>query len=74
MGLQAQARCHRIGQTRNVKVYRLVTRGTYEMEMFHRASLKLGLDKAILHTMTKKVRSWGIMRPVLRPVLVLPAV
>jgi len=33
----------------------LVTRGTYEMEMFHRASVKLGLDKAILHSMTKKV-------------------
>ncbi|KAI5171981.1 hypothetical protein NEFER03_1246 [Nematocida sp. LUAm3] len=47
--LQAQARCHRIGQTSEVKIYRLVTRNTYEREMFDRASMKLGLDRAILH-------------------------
>ncbi|RKP19872.1 hypothetical protein ROZALSC1DRAFT_817, partial [Rozella allomycis CSF55] len=46
--LQAQARCHRIGQTKSVKIYRLLTRNTYEREMFDKASLKLGLDKAIL--------------------------
>jgi len=46
--LQAQARAHRIGQTRPVMVYRLLTRGTYEMHMFHMASLKLGLDRAVL--------------------------
>ncbi|RNA41456.1 chromodomain-helicase-DNA-binding, partial [Brachionus plicatilis] len=46
--LQAQARVHRIGQQKSVKIYRLVTRNTYEREMFDRASLKLGLDKAIL--------------------------
>ena len=28
--VQAMARCHRIGQTKTVNVYRLVTRGTYE--------------------------------------------
>lgn len=49
--LQAQARCHRIGQTQDVKIYRLVTRNTYEREMFDRASLKLGLDKAVLQSM-----------------------
>ena len=49
--LQAQARCHRIGQEKNVKVYRLITRNTYEREMFDRASLKLGLDKAVLQSM-----------------------
>ncbi|KAM7542547.1 hypothetical protein Aperf_G00000019024 [Anoplocephala perfoliata] len=48
--LQAQARCHRIGQQKMVKVYRLITRNTYEREMFDRASLKLGLDKAVLQT------------------------
>ena len=48
--LQAQARCHRIGQKKNVKIYRLVTRNTYEREMFDRASLKLGLDKAVLQS------------------------
>ena len=34
--LQAQARCHRIGQNKAVKVYRLITRNTYEREMFNR--------------------------------------
>jgi len=53
--IQAQARCHRIGQTKNVKVYRLITASTYESEMFHRASMKLGLDKAVLHTMGEGV-------------------
>ena len=46
--LQAESRCHRIGQKSKVKVYRLVTRGTYELEMLDRASKKLGLDHAIL--------------------------
>ena len=46
--LQAESRCHRIGQTSTVKVYRLVTRNTYEFEMLDRASKKLGLDHAIL--------------------------
>lgn len=49
--LQAQARCHRIGQTKMVKVYRLITANTYERTMFDRASLKLGLDKAVLQSM-----------------------
>lgn len=48
---QAQARCHRIGQQKMVKVYRLLCRNTYEREMFDKASLKLGLDKAILQSM-----------------------
>ncbi|KAL1425709.1 hypothetical protein MTO96_018879 [Rhipicephalus appendiculatus] len=46
--LQAQARCHRIGQSKAVKVYRLICRNTYEREMFDKASLKLGLDRAVL--------------------------
>ncbi|MES1918322.1 hypothetical protein MHBO_000304 [Bonamia ostreae] len=46
--LQAQARCHRIGQVRPVMVYRLVTKNSYESEIFRRASVKLGLDKAFL--------------------------
>ncbi|WUR03902.1 chromatin-remodeling complex ATPase-like protein [Vairimorpha necatrix] len=50
--LQAQARCHRIGQTNEVKIYRLVTRNTYEREMFDKAGMKLGLDRAILQKMT----------------------
>jgi superfamily II DNA or RNA helicase len=52
--LQAQSRCHRIGQKKSVKIYRLITRNTYEREMFDRASMKLGLDKAILQRMDAK--------------------
>lgn len=47
--LQAQARCHRIGQEKAVKVYRLLTRNTYERHMFERASQKLGLDQVVLN-------------------------
>uniref|UniRef100_S4RN91 Chromodomain helicase DNA binding protein 9 n=1 Tax=Petromyzon marinus TaxID=7757 RepID=S4RN91_PETMA len=50
--LQAQARCHRIGQSKAVKVYRLITRNSYEREMFDKASLKLGLDRAVLQSMS----------------------
>ena len=45
--VQATARAHRIGQENEVKVYRLITKKTYEAEMFERASKKLGLDQAI---------------------------
>jgi chromodomain-helicase-DNA-binding protein 7 len=51
--LQAQARCHRIGQSKAVKIYRLICRNTYEREMFDKASLKLGLDKAVLQSMNR---------------------
>ncbi|XP_063900306.1 chromodomain-helicase-DNA-binding protein 8-like [Zophobas morio] len=56
--LQAQSRCHRIGQTQQVKVYRLITRGTYEEEMFNRASRKLGLEKAIIGGICGKSKSF----------------
>lgn len=46
--LQAQARAHRIGQTQQVKVYRLVTRNTYESYMLDVVSRKLGLESAIM--------------------------
>mmetsp|Transcript_17697 Transcript_17697/g.40126 ORF Transcript_17697/g.40126 Transcript_17697/m.40126 type:complete len:2003 (-) Transcript_17697:170-6178(-) len=48
--VQAQARCHRIGQTKDVMVYRLITSKTFEQEMFERASKKLGLEQAVLGT------------------------
>uniref|UniRef100_A0A4W6DRA2 Chromodomain helicase DNA binding protein 6 n=1 Tax=Lates calcarifer TaxID=8187 RepID=A0A4W6DRA2_LATCA len=54
--LQAQARCHRIGQSKAVKVYRLITRNSYEREMFDKASLKLGLDKAVLQDINRLIR------------------
>ncbi|CAD8088106.1 unnamed protein product [Paramecium sonneborni] len=45
--VQATARAHRIGQSKEVTVYRLITKDTYEAEMFERAIKKLGLDQAI---------------------------
>ncbi len=48
--IQAMARCHRIGQSKNVTVYRLITRRSFESEMFERASKKLGLEQALLGT------------------------
>ncbi|CAB1326523.1 unnamed protein product [Coregonus sp. 'balchen'] len=55
--LQAQARCHRIGQSKAVKVYRLITRNSYEREMLDKASLKLGLDRAVLQSMSSNKES-----------------
>uniref|UniRef100_A0A7S3JXU5 Uncharacterized protein n=1 Tax=Aureoumbra lagunensis TaxID=44058 RepID=A0A7S3JXU5_9STRA len=46
--IQAMARCHRLGQTKDVMVYRLVARRTFEGQMFDRASRKLGLERAVL--------------------------
>jgi hypothetical protein len=46
--IQAQARCHRIGQSKQVSIYRLITRRSFESEMFERASRKLGLEQAVL--------------------------
>ena len=51
--VQAQARCHRIGQTKDVRIYRLVTSRSFEQEMFDRASRKLGLEQAVLGTFEK---------------------
>merc|ERR1711871_1060301 len=48
--VQAMARCHRIGQKKQVTVYRLITRRSFEAEMFQRASRKLGLEQAVLGT------------------------
>jgi len=48
--VQAQARCHRIGQTKDVMIYRLITARSFEQEMFDRASKKLGLEQAVLGT------------------------
>lgn len=46
--LQAMARCHRIGQEKDVTIYRLVSKDTYEEHVFRTSSRKYGLDEAIL--------------------------
>ena len=40
--LQAMARCHRIGQSKEVTIYRLVCKDTYEQQVFECASRKYG--------------------------------
>ena len=45
--LQAMARVHRIGQTKPVHVYRLVTAGTVEERIVQRAEKKLYLDQMV---------------------------
>ncbi|XP_063240792.1 lymphoid-specific helicase-like isoform X2 [Bacillus rossius redtenbacheri] len=46
--LQAQDRCHRIGQERPVMVYRLVTRGTIDQKIVERATAKRKLEKMVI--------------------------
>ncbi|TQV92726.1 hypothetical protein V2A60_009191 [Cordyceps javanica] len=46
--LQAQDRCHRIGQLRPVIVYRLATRGTVEEELLLAADAKRRLEKLVI--------------------------
>merc|ERR1712087_1032475 len=46
--LQAIARAHRIGQKRQVSVFRLVTRNCYEEEIFHRSDRKLALQNVVM--------------------------
>ena len=47
--LQAQDRCHRIGQTKPVVVYRMVTENTIDQEIVERASAKRRLEKMVIH-------------------------
>ncbi|KAK3087350.1 hypothetical protein FSP39_004956 [Pinctada imbricata] len=47
--LQAQDRCHRIGQTKPVVVYRLVTANTIDQKIVERATAKRRLEKMVIH-------------------------
>ncbi|RPB07924.1 hypothetical protein P167DRAFT_529339 [Morchella conica CCBAS932] len=61
--LQAQARAHRIGQTQEVTVYRLITQGTVEEQMMGRIRKKLYLSAKVtesmrdIHTSTSSVNA-----------------
>jgi len=46
--LQAMDRAHRIGQTKIVQVFRLITCNTMEEKMIERQTLKLKLDSMII--------------------------
>uniref|UniRef100_A0A668AIV9 Proliferation-associated SNF2-like protein n=1 Tax=Myripristis murdjan TaxID=586833 RepID=A0A668AIV9_9TELE len=47
--LQAQDRCHRIGQTKPVVVYRLITANTVDQKILERASAKRKLEQMVIH-------------------------
>eukprot|EP00958_Prasinococcus_capsulatus_P028547 scaffold6922_cov363-Prasinococcus_capsulatus_cf.AAC.5 len=48
MDAQAQDRCHRIGQTRDVHIYRLVTENTIEENILKKANQKRALDDLVI--------------------------
>ncbi|KDO32369.1 hypothetical protein SPRG_02846 [Saprolegnia parasitica CBS 223.65] len=45
---QAQDRCHRIGQTKDVAVYRLIVENSFENRMLERANAKRTLERVVL--------------------------
>ncbi|XP_078268874.1 lymphoid-specific helicase [Rhinoraja longicauda] len=47
--LQAQDRCHRIGQSKPVVVYRLVTANTIDEKIVEKATAKRRLEKMVIH-------------------------
>ena len=48
MDKQAQDRCHRIGQTRTVNIYRLITSSTIEENIFKKSIQKRELNYVIM--------------------------
>ncbi|KAM4635849.1 lymphoid-specific helicase [Discoglossus pictus] len=58
--LQAQDRCHRIGQTKPVVVYRLVTANTIDQKIVERAAAKRKLEKLVIHRNKFKGGQTGI--------------
>lgn len=49
MDLQAQDRCHRIGQTKPVVVFRLITANSIESKILKKANAKLKLERLVIH-------------------------
>lgn len=48
MDLQAQDRAHRIGQTKEVRVFRLICAGSIEVKILERANRKLQIDAQVI--------------------------
>merc|ERR1711892_764803 len=55
--LQAQARAHRIGQKKQVNIYRLVTKNSVEEEIIERAKKKMVLDHLVIQRMDTVLKS-----------------
>jgi SWI/SNF-related matrix-associated actin-dependent regulator of chromatin subfamily A member 5 len=58
---QAMARVHRIGQTKPVHIYRLVTGSSVEERMLQRADAKLYLDQMVNRGSTARVRGDSVV-------------
>lgn len=54
MDLQAQDRCHRIGQTKPVMVFTLVTKNTIDERIIQRGEQKRLLEKIVTQAIGKK--------------------
>ncbi|CAN6689036.1 unnamed protein product [Malus baccata var. baccata] len=50
MDQQAQDRCHRIGQTREVNIYRLISQSTIEENILKKANQKRALDDLVIQS------------------------
>ncbi|MED6112642.1 Pharynx and intestine in excess protein 1 [Stylosanthes scabra] len=50
MDQQAQDRCHRIGQTREVHIYRLISESTIEENILQKANQKRALDDLVIQS------------------------
>ncbi|GFQ05438.1 protein photoperiod-independent early flowering 1 [Phtheirospermum japonicum] len=50
MDQQAQDRCHRIGQTREVNIYRLISESTIEENILKKANKKRALDDLVIQS------------------------
>ncbi|KAF3329313.1 CHD3-type chromatin-remodeling factor PICKLE [Carex littledalei] len=53
MDLQAQSRAHRIGQTRPVVVYQLITKGTVEEKILFKSKWKLAIENIVMNPSKK---------------------
>lgn len=63
--LQAEDRCHRLGQTKDVKIYKLVTRGTVEESVLQSANRKQQLRDAVLEEGTFAEEPSGLVAKLL---------
>ncbi len=50
MDAQAQDRCHRIGQTKDVRIYRLISEKTVEERILLKANQKRAMNELVIHS------------------------